>query len=99
LNANALHQTRQVAHTLRRNVALIRAAHGATHRTTHGNASVACGFHHRGESLNTFGNRAVDVLLAEGFAGCTENHDFVRLGFERSFKALQIGGEHRIAHT
>jgi hypothetical protein len=38
LHANALHQPSEIGHALGRNLALVGAAHGATHRTAHVNA-------------------------------------------------------------
>ena len=99
LHANGAHQARQVAHALGRNVALVRAADGTAHGPAHVDAGCARRVHHRGKALNALGNAAVDVLLAEGFAGGGEDHDFIRLRLERRLKTLQVGREHRVAHA
>ena len=99
LHADLFHQPGQVAHALGRHLALVRAAHGAAHGAAHRNACRQRGLHHRGKARHAFGNRAVDVLVAESLAGRAKHHDLIGLGFQRGFKALQIRREHRVAHT
>ena len=103
LHADALHQSGQIGHALRRNLALIRATDGARHGPAHINALRPRRRHHRRKALNAFGNRAIDVALAESFAGRAEHHDLVGPQFarrgHRGLQPLKIGRQHRIAHA
>jgi len=99
LHTDLLHQARQVGHALGGHIALVRAGHGAAHRAAHRDACCQSGLHHGGKALDAFGDGAVDVLVAEGFAGGTKDHDLVGPCFEGRFKTLRIGREHRVAHA
>ena len=74
-----------------RTLALIRTAQCARHGGAHFHLVRVCGFDDRAETFNRFGNRAVDIALAESFAGGREDDDLVRPGFERAFKTLHVG--------
>ena len=55
--------------------------------------------HHRREPLDAFGDRAVDVALAEGLAGRAEYHHLVGPRSQRRLQALEVGRQHRVAHV
>ncbi|MCY1549821.1 hypothetical protein D9M68_860200 [compost metagenome] len=49
--------------------------------------------HHRDETLEALGNRAVEVLLREGLGGGGEYRDLFHARLPRAFEALQVGGQ------
>ena len=99
LHPNTFHEARQIAHTLGRHLAFVGTTHSARHRATNLDTSCARRRHHRSKALNALGDRTVDVALAEGLAGCGKHHDFIRPAGVGCLKALQIRGEHRVAHA
>ena len=99
LHANALHESGQSVYAGRRHITFVRATHRTRHGTAHENARRKCCFHHGRKALNTFFNAAVDVLLAEGFAGCGKHHNFVGLTLLCGLKALHVWREHRVANV
>eukprot|EP01034_Spumella_vulgaris_P023407 gene23407-29624_t len=76
-----------------------RAAHGAAHGPAHCDARRQRRLHHGCKAFHAFFDGAVDVLLAEGLAGGTKDHDFMRARSHRRLKAHHVGREHRIAHA
>ena len=103
LHADALHEAGQMAHALGRDLAFVRATHRAAHGAAHSNARRARRRHHGRKALNTVGDRAVDVALAEGFTGRSKDHDLVGPEFarcrQRGSQPLHVGRQHRIAHA
>ena len=103
LHADVLHQAGQHAHAFGRDLALVRATHGARHGATHTDALDKRGGHHRTETLDALRNRAIDIALAESLTGSGEHHNLLRpelrwRGYGR-LEALQIRREHRIPHA
>ena len=99
LNANALHEFGQTLYIGRRHIAFVRATHHTRHGASHINACSKRCFHHGCKALNAFFNAAVDVLLTEGFAGCSKHHNFVELAVLCGLKSLHIGCERGVANT
>jgi hypothetical protein len=87
---------RHVGHRLRRDRALVGAADHARHIAAHLHPGRMRRLGERAKALQRLGDRAVDVLLAEGFGGGAEHRDLLRPGGERGLEALQVGGEHRV---
>ena len=99
LHADVLQQSRQVVHALGSDLTLVGAAHGAAHGGTHLHARSQRSLDHRRKALDAFGDGAVDVLLAEGFAGRAKHRHFVGLRQHRCLVALHVGHQHRIDHA
>ena len=99
LNADIAHQTGHHGYTRRCDRTFIRTTHGARDRTTHRHTCCQRSSHHRPEALDALGNRAVDVLLAEGFAGRAKDDHGIGPCRQRGFKALHIRHQRGIAYT
>jgi hypothetical protein len=91
--------SRATAHLARAPPRPRRGSPGAGDRAAHLDAGGVRRGDHRREALDALGDRAVDVLLAEGFAGGAEHHDLVRPGRPARPPALQVGRQHRVAHA
>jgi hypothetical protein len=92
----ALHD---VFHGIERDLALVGAAQRARDGGAHLHAVGLGGLGHGAEAFDGLGDGAVDVALAEGFAGGGKDDHLVGLGGEGTFKAFHIGGEHAVAHA
>ena len=103
LHADAFHEPGQQVDTRRIDLAFIRTTDRARHRAAHVDALRARRCHDRRKALDALCDRAVDVALAEGFAGRAEHHDLVRPLVARcgdgGFETLHVGGQHGVAHS
>jgi hypothetical protein len=65
------------AHLLRLNLAAVRAAYSTRHVAAHRDIGCCCSCNHLLEALQALCYAAVDVLLAEGFAGSTKDGNLI----------------------
>src|SRR6185369_1037520 len=77
VDTDLLHQPHHVLHLIGAHLALVGAAERARHGAAHLDAVLVRSGHHGREALEALGDAAVDVALAEGFGGRTEDHDLV----------------------
>src|SRR6185312_8254757 len=72
--------------------------HGG-HVTAHRDAFGLCAIEHGNEAFDGFVDRGIDVLAVERLACGSEHGDFGRTNSARTFVALQVRNQHRIAHA
>jgi hypothetical protein len=94
--AHLQQRRRHVGHRLRRDRPLVGATHHAGDVAAHPHAGRVRRLGDRAEAFERLGDRAVDVLLAEGLGGGAEHRDLPCPGRQRGLEALEVGGEHRI---
>ena len=81
------------------NVAFIRAAKNTGYITTYRKTRIAGGNNQRTETIQTLGNRTIDILLRETFRCSTKNGDLGRARGNGGLKPLGIWGQNGIGHA
>jgi hypothetical protein len=94
--AQVAHAAHHVGHGIQRHLALVGAAERAADAAAQAQAVFLGGARHRFEARDRFGDRAVDVLLREGFRGRAEDHDFIGAARQRRLETLHVRRQRRI---